>query len=61
MIILQWAEVLSADAFSAFEDAGLDDKKVCRKKKRGVFKINFDILEKFRCIFKLHLKRNKRI
>lgn len=25
---LQWAEVLSADAFSAFEDAGLDDIKV---------------------------------
>ena len=29
MMILQWAEVLSADAFSAFEDAGLDDEKVC--------------------------------
>lgn len=27
-IILQWAEVLSADAFSAFEDAGLDNIKV---------------------------------
>jgi len=26
---LQWAEVLSADAFSAFEDAGLDNDKVC--------------------------------
>jgi len=25
---LQWAEVLSADAFSAFEDAGLDNHKV---------------------------------
>ena len=25
---VQWAEVLSADAFSAFEDAGLDDIKV---------------------------------
>lgn len=25
----QWAEVLSADAFSAFEDAGLDDGEVC--------------------------------
>lgn len=25
---MQWAEVLSADAFSAFEDAGLDDDKV---------------------------------
>lgn len=25
---LQWAEVLSADAFSAFEDAGLNDEKV---------------------------------
>jgi hypothetical protein len=24
----QWAEVLSADAFSAFEDAGLDNEKV---------------------------------
>jgi hypothetical protein len=24
----QWAEVLSADAFSAFEDAGLDYEKV---------------------------------
>jgi hypothetical protein len=23
----QWAEVLSADAFSAFEDAGLDNEK----------------------------------
>lgn len=29
--ILQWAEVLSADAFSAFEDAGLDDSKVSWK------------------------------
>ena len=28
MFVLQWAEVLSADAFSAFEDAGLDDDKV---------------------------------
>lgn len=28
VLILQWAEVLSADAFSAFEDAGLDDSKV---------------------------------
>ena len=37
MIILQWAEVLSVDAFSVFEDAGLDDKKVCRKKKREEF------------------------
>lgn len=27
-IYLQWAEVLSADAFSAFEDAGLNDSKV---------------------------------
>lgn len=27
-IVLQWAEVLSADAFSAFEDAGLNDSKV---------------------------------
>ena len=27
-VILQWAEVLSADAFSAFEDAGLDSEKV---------------------------------
>ena len=26
--VVQWAEVLSADAFSAFEDAGLDDIKV---------------------------------
>lgn len=25
---MQWAEVLSADAFSAFEDAGLNDDKV---------------------------------
>jgi len=25
---MQWAEVLSADAFSAFEDAGLDNDKV---------------------------------
>jgi Zn-dependent oligopeptidase len=24
----QWAEVLSADAFSAFEDVGLDNEKV---------------------------------
>ena len=37
MIILQWAEVLFADAFSAFEEAGLDDKKVCRKKKKEEF------------------------
>lgn len=29
--ILQWAEVLSADAFSAFEDAGLDNSKVSMK------------------------------
>ena len=29
--IWQWAEVLSADAFSAFEDAGLDDNKVSPK------------------------------
>lgn len=28
-VTLQWAEVLSADAFSAFEDAGLDSDKVC--------------------------------
>ena len=28
-LLLQWAEVLSADAFSAFEDAGLEDTKVC--------------------------------
>lgn len=27
-LTLQWAEVLSADAFSAFEDAGLDSDKV---------------------------------
>jgi hypothetical protein len=26
--VMQWAEVLSADAFSAFEDAGLDNNKV---------------------------------
>ena len=26
--VIQWAEVLSADAFSAFEDAGLDDSQV---------------------------------
>lgn len=26
---MQWAEVLSADAFSAFEDVGLSDTKVC--------------------------------
>jgi len=25
---MQWAEVLSADAFSAFEDVGLDNDKV---------------------------------
>jgi Zn-dependent oligopeptidase len=30
---MQWAEVLSADAFSAFEDAGLDDNKVYLIKK----------------------------
>jgi len=29
--IFQWAEVLSADAFSAFEDAGLDNGKVSWK------------------------------
>lgn len=29
--VWQWAEVLSADAFSAFEDAGLDDNKVSPK------------------------------
>ena len=28
LLLLQWAEVLSADAFSAFEDAGLNDDKV---------------------------------
>jgi hypothetical protein len=33
--IWQWAEVLSADAFSAFEDAGLDDSKVCQKMLSG--------------------------
>lgn len=26
--MFQWAEVLSADAFSAFEEAGLDNVKV---------------------------------
>jgi len=26
--VMQWAEVLSADAFSAFEDVGLDNDKV---------------------------------
>jgi hypothetical protein len=31
--VMQWAEVLSADAFSAFEDAGLDDNKVYLIKK----------------------------
>ena len=29
VLILQWAEVLSADAFSAFEDVGLDNDEVC--------------------------------
>ncbi|KAD2034900.1 hypothetical protein E3N88_41986 [Mikania micrantha] len=29
IIFSYWAEVLSADAFSAFEDAGLHDEKVC--------------------------------
>ena len=28
LCVMQWAEVLSADAFSAFEDAGLDNNKV---------------------------------
>lgn len=27
LLVLQWAEVLSADAFAAFEEAGLDDDK----------------------------------
>lgn len=27
-ILMQWAEVLSADAFSAFEDVGLNNDKV---------------------------------
>ncbi|XWS41686.1 hypothetical protein CRYUN_Cryun17cG0103900 [Craigia yunnanensis] len=31
MLILQWAEVLSADAFSAFEDAGLEDSKAVQE------------------------------
>jgi Zn-dependent oligopeptidase len=35
---LQWAEVLSADAFSAFEDAGLDDTEVSNAVK-FVFKV----------------------
>ncbi|KAF7129079.1 hypothetical protein RHSIM_Rhsim10G0079900 [Rhododendron simsii] len=33
--ILQWAEVLSADAFSAFEDAGLNDEKLGLKLRRA--------------------------
>lgn len=28
LILIQWAEVLSADAFSAFEDVGLNNEKV---------------------------------
>jgi len=37
---LQWAEVLSADAFSAFEDAGLDDIKVSVYPKTSVIDTN---------------------
>lgn len=33
LCVMQWAEVLSADAFSAFEDAGLDNNKVYLIKK----------------------------
>lgn len=33
----QWAEVLSADAFSAFEDAGLNDIKVWCCSKSSLF------------------------
>ena len=41
--MLQWAEVLSADAFSAFEDAGLNDSKVCW----NVFVIIVDLVLEF--------------
>lgn len=39
MSLTQWAEVLSADAFSAFEDAGLDNEKVAfhQKNRLGSF------------------------
>jgi Zn-dependent oligopeptidase len=36
MSLIQWAEVLSADAFSAFEDAGLDNEKVCFSPKKKI-------------------------
>lgn len=41
---MQWAEVLSADAFSAFEDAGLNNDKVFDVLRSSVFVQGFILL-----------------